>query len=80
MYAVGMIMTQALNGAGDTASPSALNFVSFWIVQIPLALWLARGFEFGPNGVFIAEVIAESLLTLLSIFVFRRGRWKQHMA
>ncbi len=80
MYAVGMIMTQALNGAGDTASPSALNFVSFWIVQIPLALWLARGFEFGPNGVFIAEVIAESLLTLLSIFVFRRGRWKQHLA
>ena len=80
MYAVGMIMTQALNGASDTASPSALNFVSFWIVQIPLALWLARGFEFGPNGVFIAEVIAESLLTLLSIFVFRRGRWKQHTA
>lgn len=80
MYAVGMIMTQALNGAGDTASPSALNFVSFWIVQIPLALWLARGFEFGPNGVFIAEVIAESLLTLMSILVFRRGRWKQNTA
>ena len=80
MYAVGMIMTQALNGAGDTASPSALNFLSFWIVQIPLALWLARGFEFGPNGIFIAEVIAESLLTLLSIVVFRRGRWKQQLA
>jgi len=80
MYAVGMIMIQALNGAGDTASPSALNLLSFWIVQIPLALWLATGFELGPNGVFIAIVFSESLLTLLSIVAFRRGRWKQQLA
>ena len=80
MYAVGMITIQALNGAGDTASPSALNFVSFWIVQIPLALWLATRLEFGPNGVFIAIVLSESLLTVLSVIIFRRGRWKQHLA
>lgn len=80
MYAVGMIMIQALNGAGDTASPSALNFFAFWIVQIPLAYWLARGFDLGPDGVFVAIVFSESLLTVLSIIVFRRGRWKQQLA
>ena len=80
MYAVGMIMMQALNGAGDTATPSALNMLSFWIVQIPLALWLATNIGLGPNGVFLAIVISESLLTLLSIIVFRRGRWKQQIA
>jgi putative MATE family efflux protein len=80
MYAVGMIMIQALNGAGDTASPSALNFIAFWIVQIPLAYWLATNLVPGPNGVFIAIVFSESLLTVLSIIVFRRGRWKQQLA
>jgi Na+-driven multidrug efflux pump len=80
MYAVGMIMIQALNGAGDTATPSLLNMLSFWIVQIPLALWLATNIGLGPNGVFLAIVISESLLTLLSIIVFRRGRWKQQTA
>jgi len=80
MYAVGMIMIQALNGAGDTMTPSALNLFAFWIVQIPLAFWLARNLELGPNGVFIAIVFSESLLTVLSIIVFRRGRWKLQQA
>ncbi len=79
-YAVGMIMVQALNGAGDTATPSTLNLLCFWLVQIPLAFWLAEGAEFGPNGVFAAIVVSESLLTLLSIRAFRRGRWKTQPA
>jgi len=77
MYAVGMIMIQALNGAGDTKAPSALNLLCFWIVQIPLAFWLATKTDLGPDGVFLAIVVSETLLTLLSIIVFRRGRWKQ---
>jgi len=80
MYAVGMIMVQSLNGAGDTATPSILNFVCFWITQIPLAWWLAEPLSWGPNGVFLAIVISESLLTVLSVMVFRRGRWKQQIA
>ena len=79
MYAVGMIMIQALNGAGDTKMPSALNLLCFWIVQIPLAFWLATGTDLGPDGVFLAIVVSETLLTLLSIIVFRRGRWKQQL-
>ncbi|MDH3429392.1 MAG: MATE family efflux transporter [Gammaproteobacteria bacterium] len=80
MYAVGMIVTQALNGAGDTATPTAINFVSFWILQIPLAYWLATSLLHSPNGVFFAIVVSESLVTVLSVIVFRRGRWKRKLA
>ncbi len=76
MYAVGMIMIQAMNGAGDTYTPSVLNFICFWILQIPLAYWLAAAMDFGPNGVFLSIVIAESALTVLGVLVFRRGKWK----
>jgi putative MATE family efflux protein len=76
MYAVGMIITQALNGAGDTVTPTLINFVCFWVLQIPLAYWLATEVSLGPNGVFIAIVVSESLVTILSVIVFRSGRWK----
>jgi putative MATE family efflux protein len=76
MYAVGMIIIQALNGAGDTRTPSALNFVCFWMIQIPLAYILATAADLGPHGVFWSIVISESLLSLLGVLVFRRGRWK----
>ena len=77
MYAVGMIVIQALNGAGDTRTPSILNFICFWLVQIPLAYWLATTASFGPDGVFLAIVIAESILTILAVLVFRSGKWRQ---
>jgi Na+-driven multidrug efflux pump len=76
MYAVGMIVIQSLNGAGDTRTPSLLNFICFWTIQIPLAFWLATTAGIGPNGVFWAIVIAESALTLLGVAAFRRGVWK----
>jgi putative MATE family efflux protein len=80
LYAIGMILTQALNGAGDTFTPSAMNLICFWLIQIPLAYWLATQFGAGPNGVFAAIVISESLLSLLAITVFRNGRWKHQTA
>jgi putative MATE family efflux protein len=80
MYAVGMIMIQALNGAGDTRTPSLLNFICFWILQIPLAYWLAQNVGLGPTGVFIAIVLSESTLSILGLMVFRRGTWKTQLA
>ena len=80
LYAIGMTIVQAMNGAGDTETPMTLNLIAFWLVQIPLAFVLAIRLPLGANGVFIAEVVAESLLTLLSIIVFRRGAWKTHAA
>jgi len=76
MYAVGMIIIQALNGAGDTHTPSALNFICLWLIQIPLAYWLATRIGFGPEGVFVAIVLAESILTVLAVLMFRRGSWR----
>jgi Na+-driven multidrug efflux pump len=80
MYAVGMIVTQALNGAGDTRTPTVINFICFWVLQIPLAYWLATSLSLGPNGVFWAIFVSESLVTILGVIVFRRGRWKQQVA
>jgi len=80
MYAVGEILVQAFNGAGDTYTPSILNLLCFWLLQIPLAWWLARGVDLGPNGVFWAIVIAETAVTILGVIVFRRGKWKQQAA
>ena len=80
MYAIGMIITQALNGAGDTTTPTVINFVCFWMLQIPLAYWLASNISMGPNGVFLAIVLSESLVTVLSVVIFRLGRWKHQQA
>ena len=75
-YAVGMIVTQAFNGAGDTGTPTLINLVGFWALQIPLAWALTRHTALGPTGVFVAVLGAESFIALLSVVVFRRGRWK----
>lgn len=76
MYAVGMIIIQALNGAGDTTTPSVMNFICFWLLQIPLAYWLATSAGFGPDGVFLAIVFAETVLTVMGVCVFRKGKWR----
>ncbi len=77
LYAWGMILAQAFNGAGDTTTPTWINFLCFWMLQIPLAWALARGTEMGVDGVFWAVAISESVLAVVSLAVFRRGRWKE---
>jgi putative MATE family efflux protein len=75
-YAYGMVITQSFNGAGDTRTPTILNFFGFWLFQIPLAYALAIILDFGPRGAFLAISIAESVLAVASILVFRQGKWK----
>ncbi|HEY6251143.1 MAG TPA: MATE family efflux transporter [Candidatus Angelobacter sp.] len=77
LYAYGMVVVQAFNGAGDTFTPTMINLVCFWIIQLPLAYWLSRRLQFGVNGVFWAMFAMEILLSLTSIYVFRLGRWKR---
>lgn len=76
LFAYGMVIVQAFNGAGDTFTPTVINLVCYWILQLPLSFLLSRRFQFGPNGIFIAILITEVLLAIVSIFVFRLGRWK----
>ena len=76
-YAWGMVMEQAFNGAGDTVTPTWINLGCYWMLQIPLAWSLSHTAGLGPRGVYLAIGIAESVLAVVSVLVFRRGKWKQ---
>jgi putative MATE family efflux protein len=75
-YGVGMVMMNAFNGAGDSRTPTWVNLFWFWIFQIPFAYLLAVVWEWGPKGVFIAIVITETCITITSVILFKRGKWK----
>ena len=75
-YAYGMVLTQSFNGAGDTYTPTLINLICFWAVQIPLAYYLSLKTPLGAGGVFIAVTVAESLLAVMAMVAFRLGRWK----
>ncbi|CAN5577700.1 MATE family efflux transporter [soil metagenome] len=75
-YAYGMVISQAFNGAGDTKTPTIINLICFWMMQIPLAYILSVWLKLGPQGAFMAIAISESFLALISIAIFKRGKWK----
>ena len=76
-YGIGMVMLQALNGAGDTKTPTWINFICFWLFQIPLGYLLAKTFNLGPLGAFIAIPVAETLIALTAWYYFKKGKWKE---
>jgi Na+-driven multidrug efflux pump len=76
MYGFGMVLIQGFNGSGDTITPTWINLFSFWLFEIPLAYILAIVFDMGLLGACLAIVIAETFLTLLSLYLFRKGKWK----
>ncbi len=75
-YAYAMVMLQAFNGAGDTVTPTIVNFFGFWLLEIPLAYWLAIPLRLQSNGVFYAIVVAEGSIAVASAVLFKRGKWK----
>jgi Na+-driven multidrug efflux pump len=77
LYAAGMCLEAAFNGAGDTWTPTRLNFFCLWMGQVPLAWILAEILDLGPMGIFIAVPVSCSALALWSAALFKRGRWKQ---
>jgi Na+-driven multidrug efflux pump len=76
-YGIGMVLLNAFNGAGDTKTPTWVNFFGFWLFQIPIAFFMAKHLGWGPTGVFIAIPAAEITMTIASIILFRKGRWKR---
>lgn len=75
-YAIGMVMVQAFNGAGDTKTPTIINIICFWLIEIPLAYFLAKHIGIKENGVYIAIIIAESVMTIIAMWLFKKGNWK----
>ena len=75
-FALGMILVQAFNGAGDTMTPTKINFVCYWLIQIPVAYSLAQWLNLGPTGVFLAITIAQSIFALVGWLTFKKGHWK----
>ncbi len=75
-YAYFFVMMQAFNGAGDTITPTIVNFFGFWLFEIPLAYVLAKPLNMKSNGVFYSIAIAESAMAIASAILFKRGKWK----
>jgi putative MATE family efflux protein len=75
-YGYGMVIINAFNGAGDTKTPTYINFVCFWLFQLPFAYLMAITLNYGPIGVFAAITLAEVLIAVIGIIWFKKGKWK----
>lgn len=76
-YGIGMVLINVFNGAGDTWTPTKINFFGFWLFQIPLAYFLAKYIKMGPTGVFMAIPIAEACITVAGYILYKKGKWKR---
>ncbi|WP_103864181.1 MATE family efflux transporter [Aquimarina sp. I32.4] len=76
-YAYGMVITQSFNGAGDTKTPTIINFFCFWVFQLPFAYFAALVLQWGATGVFLAITLAEILIAAMGIIWFKKGKWKK---
>jgi putative MATE family efflux protein len=75
-YGLGMVLIQSFNGAGDTVTPTRVYFICFWLIEIPLAWILSKPLGMGQTGTFTAIVVAETIMTIIALFLFRQGKWK----
>jgi putative MATE family efflux protein len=75
-YALGMVVVQGFNGSGDTLTPTKINLFCFWLVEIPLAYLLSMTLNMGITGICMSIIIAESMLTIIGVILFRQGKWK----
>lgn len=76
VYGWWMVAVQAFNGAGDTMTPTWINLVFFWLIQIPLSWWLALPLGWAHSGVFWGVFVSETAVGLFTLWLFSRGRWK----
>jgi putative MATE family efflux protein len=75
-FGMGMVMVQGFNGSGDTLTPTKINLVSFWLIEIPMAYFLAITLNMGLTGASISIVIAEAILAIIALYLFSKGKWK----
>jgi putative MATE family efflux protein len=76
-YGVGMVMIQAFNGSGDTNTPTIINFFCFWLFQIPFAWVFSIVLHLNQVGVYLSIAVTESMIALVALYLFRKGKWKE---
>ena len=76
-FGIGMVVVQAINGAGDTFAPTLFNILCYWVIELPLAYFLANNLNMGYKGVFYSIIISETLWTIIAVLYFRTDRWKK---
>jgi putative MATE family efflux protein len=76
LYGLGMVVVQSFNGAGDTMTPTWINLICFWALEIPLAYLMALELNIGEQGVYYAVIISESLMAIIAVWFFKKGKWK----
>lgn len=76
LYGLGMTVVQSFNGAGDTITPMWINLICFWLLEIPLAYFMALELNIGEQGVYYAVIISESLMAIIAVWYFKKGKWK----
>ncbi len=76
VYGWWMVATSAFNGSGDTNTPTKINLVFFWLIQIPLCYFLALHLDLGYSGVFWGVFVSETSVGLFTLWLFTRGKWK----
>jgi putative MATE family efflux protein len=72
---IGISLSRALAGAGDTSVTMVLTVVALWFIQVPLA-WYWKGTDLGVNGIWWAIVVAATVQGTLTAAYFMTGRWK----
>ncbi len=77
VYGWWMVSVQAFNGAGDTKTPTKINLVFFWLIQIPLSYFLAIMLDWKQSGVFWAVFISETSVGIFTLWLFSKGKWKK---
>jgi Na+-driven multidrug efflux pump len=76
VYGWWMVAVQEFNGAGDTITPTWINFVFFWLIQIPLAWALALPLGWAHSGAFWGVFVSETAVGVFTLWLFTRGQWK----
>lgn len=74
--AVGVVLARGFDGAGNTVPAMAINLITLWAIEVPVALALARWLSLGVTGIFWGRAVANLANGLLFAVWFRRGRWK----
>jgi putative MATE family efflux protein len=75
--ALGMVLTGALQGAGDTVRPTYITLFTMWVVRMPVAWLLMFGLHMQTLGAWYSMTVTTILGGLMTLALFRSGKWKQ---